>query len=184
MLRLFSDQALEPFIGRDTLGIWVTNQGRTRETLVGQWKPRRVKGEGLVLSRTAGIQARTWRQEPRERPWRGQRTYTTCLKVAPPTVGWAHPHQSLVPRWPIRWKQFLRGDSFFLEAARFFCESAFSGSFFCPGSVFSPLPDATVQAALNHSCKLFPREESDSPFIVTSWLTHQSPSPGKLVITI
>lgn len=59
MLRLFSDQALEPFIGRDTLGIWVTNQGRTRETLVGQWKPRRViltkaKGEGLVLSRTAG----------------------------------------------------------------------------------------------------------------------------------
>lgn len=100
-------------------------------------------------------------------------------KVAPPTLGWARPHQSLMLHRPSRRKQFLSGDPLFQEASRFFCKSAFPVLFLCPCSAFFPLPDATVQATLNHSCKLFPREKSDSPFIVTSSLTHWSPSLGK-----
>jgi hypothetical protein len=62
-----------------------------------------------------GTQAGTWRQELMQRPWRVLLTglllmtcstcfliepRTTCLGVAPPTVGWALHHLSLVKKMP------------------------------------------------------------------------------------
>lgn len=83
----------------------------------------------------AGTQGRIWRQELKMRLGWVLLTglfsmdclvafliqpKTTCPEIVPPTVGWAHPHQSLIKKmlqWyvyqPIWWRQFLIRGSLF-----------------------------------------------------------------------